>query len=158
MTARGSASVAIGMGAAALAAAGAARASDWTVTVGARAQAVVPYEGAGRLAVTATQNAATVFVDEDKKGVTPIPIDNLKVGRHGVRVSHDGFFDWRGEVYVDPTETTSVWAQLKERPQAWYQKWWVWTIAGAVVVGATVTAVAVTRPPATVGHGSVTLQ
>jgi outer membrane protein len=47
MTARGAASVAIGMGAAALAAAGAARASDWTVTVGARAQAVVPYEGAG---------------------------------------------------------------------------------------------------------------
>lgn len=118
----------------------------------------LPIEGAGRLAVTATQNAAAVFVDEDKKGQTPIPIDNLKVGRHEVRVAHDGFFDWRGEVYIDPTETTSVWAQLKERPQSWYQKWWVWTIAGAVVVGATVTTVALTRPPATVGTGSVTLQ
>jgi TolB-like protein len=118
----------------------------------------LPFEGAGRLAVTATQNAAHVFVDEDKKGQTPIPIEGLKVGRHDVRVAHDGFFDWRGEIYVDPAETTSVWAQLKERPQAWYQKWWVWTIAGAVVVGATVTTVAVTRPPATVGHGTVTLQ
>lgn len=34
-------------------------------------------------------------------------------------------------------------------PTPWYGKWWVWTIAGAVVaVGATATAVAVTREPA----------
>ena len=47
MTARRAACAAIGLGSAALLAAGAAQASDWTVTVGARAQAVVPYEGAG---------------------------------------------------------------------------------------------------------------
>ena len=47
MTAMRAAWAAIWMGAAALAAAGAAEAADWTVTVGGRAQAVTPYEGAG---------------------------------------------------------------------------------------------------------------
>ncbi len=32
------------------------------------------------------------------------------------------------------------------QPKAWYEKWWVWTIAGAVVIGAGGTAYAVTRP------------
>jgi len=36
--------------------------------------------------------------------------------------------------------------QAARRPKAWYQKWWVWTIAGAVIIGAGGTAYAVTRP------------
>jgi tetratricopeptide (TPR) repeat protein len=36
--------------------------------------------------------------------------------------------------------------QAGRRPKQWYEKWWVWTIAGAVVIGAGGTAYMVTRP------------
>ena len=114
--------------------------------------------GTGRIAITASANAADVFVDDQKRGKAPLPVPDLALGRHSVRVSQSGYFDWQGEVYVDPSETTTVWAQLKERPQAWYQKWWVWTIAGVAVAGATVGAVSATRAPPTVGHGTITVQ
>jgi len=112
----------------------------------ARALLGLPETGKGRLAVTASQNAADVFVDQAPVGKAPLPIDALGAGRHEVRVSQNGFFDWHGDVYVDQAETTSVWAQLKDRPQQWYQKWWVWTIVGAAVAGGVAAAVVETRP------------
>ena len=36
--------------------------------------------------------------------------------------------------------------QAARQPQQWYEKWWVWTIAGAVVIGAGGAAYVVTRP------------
>ena len=117
----------------------------------------LPETGKGRLAVTASQNAAEVFVDQEPVGKAPLPIDALGAGRHEVRVSQNGYFDWHGDVYVDQAETTSVWAQLKDRPQQWYQKWWVWTIVGAVVAGATTVAIVETRPAPTTATGTVLL-
>ncbi len=40
-------------------------------------------------------------------------------------------------------------------PAAWYQKWWVWTIVGAAVVGGSVTAVILTLPSNDFGTGGV---
>jgi hypothetical protein len=114
--------------------------------------------GTGRLAITANQSPAAVFVDDQQRGQAPLPVEALLPGQHAVRISRDGFFDWQGDVYVDPGQTTSLWAQLKERPQQWYQKWWVWTIVGGVVAGATATAVVVTRPAPVVGHGMASVQ
>jgi TolB-like protein len=112
-------------------------------------------QGAGRLAVTASQNAADVYVDELRRGKAPLPVESLTVGRHAVRVSQRGFFDWHGDVYIDPSETTAIWANLSPQPQAWYEKWWVWTIAGAIVAGATTTAIVTTRPSARTVSGTV---
>ena len=66
-----------------------------------------------------------------------------------------GYFDWHGDVYVDPLETTSIWAQLSPRPQAWYQKWWVWTIVGAAIAGGTTAAIVETRQPSRTDTGTV---
>ena len=114
--------------------------------------------GVGRLAVTASHPGATVFVDEERKAQLPVPpLDNLAPGRHGVRLAKDGFFDWQGDFYVGPGETTAAWATLKERPAKWYQKWWVWTAAGVVVAGTAGGILYATRPPPTTGSGVVTL-
>jgi hypothetical protein len=102
--------------------------------------------GKGQLAVTASQNTADVFVDDGASGRTPIKLNDLVVGKHQLRVAQSGYFDWHGDVYVDPWETTSVWAQLSPRPQPWYRQWWVWTVAGAVVSAAVITGVVVGRP------------
>lgn len=96
----------------------------------------------GTLAVSATEEEADVYLDAVKRGRLPMPpVAELPAGRHTVRVAKDGFFDWRSDVYVDPAETTAVWARLEERPARWYQKWWVWTLVGAVVAGGVTAAV-----------------
>ena len=94
-------------------------------------------EHQGKIVVTASQEEAVVHIDNEGRGTLPIPpIDELQPGRHSVRISKNGFFDWQGDFYVEPNETTVVWSQLKERPAKWYQKWWVWTAVGTVAVGA----------------------
>lgn len=104
----------------------------------------------GKLAVSATERGAEVFLDEKKLGQLPMPpIDTLSAKRYAVRVAKEGFFDWQSAVYIDPGDTTAVWAALKARPSKWYEKWWVWTIAGAVVLGggAAITAYAIQGAP-----------
>jgi TolB-like protein len=113
--------------------------------------------GEGKLAVSASQTGAEVFVDGEGRGKIPNAIEKVKPGRHAVRIARDGFYDWHGDFYVDPLETTAVWARLSERPQKWYQKWWVWTAAGVVVAGGTTALLFATRPAPTTGTGTVVL-
>lgn len=87
------------------------------------------------------------------------PIADLRVGRHTLRVSKGGYFDFYSDIYVDPHETSAVWAQLDERPARWYQTWWFWSIVGTVVTGAGVTtAILLTRSEPGTGNGTVTFQ
>jgi hypothetical protein len=113
--------------------------------------------GSGKIAVTTSHPGASVFIDGTEHGQTPLAVEKLPPGRHQVRLARSGFFDWQGDYYVDPLETTNVWAQLSERPAKWYQKWWVWTAAGAVVVASTGAIMYFTRPPPTTGSGTVQL-
>ncbi len=96
----------------------------------------------GKLALSGSQPEARVFLDAEEVGALPLPPrDGLAPGRHSMRVAREGFFDWRSDFYVEPAGTTALWAELKEEPAKWYEKWWVWTIAGAVVVGASSAAI-----------------
>jgi hypothetical protein len=114
----------------------------------------------GKLAVSSSEEEAEVFLDDQKHGELPMaPIADLQVGRHTLRVSKGGYFDFYSDVYVDPHETSAVWAQLSERPARWYQTWWFWTIVGTVVAGAGVTtAILLTRSEPGTGNGTVTFQ
>jgi TolB-like protein len=100
----------------------------------------------GALTVTASQNNAVAYIDEGSARQTPVRIVDLTPAKHAVRVTSAGYFDWHGDVYVDPLETTATWAELKKRPQEWYQKWWLWTGIGVVVVGGVTAALLATRP------------
>ena len=64
---------------------------------------------------------------------------------HGGVVAESGTptLPFRLQVAV-PEELTE--RQAARRPKQWYEKWWVWTIAGAVVIGAGGAAYVVTRP------------
>jgi TolB-like protein len=96
----------------------------------------------GVLALSASEPAAEVFLDETKAGAMPMPpLADLLPGRHRLRLSKSGFVDWVSDVYVDPATTNAVWAQMQETPPRWYQRWWVWTAVGAVAVGGGVAAI-----------------
>jgi TolB-like protein len=95
----------------------------------------------GILALSASEPAAEVFVNERRVGAMPLPpLADLSPGRHQVRLSKPGFLDWHSDVYVEPAATSAVWVQLQEAPPRWYQRWWVWTVVGAVALGGGVAA------------------
>ena len=119
----------------------------------------LPELGKAKLTILANATGADVYVDGDPVGSSPLPLPNLTPGRHEVKVSGSGYFDWRSDVYADPAESGAVLAQLESRPPAWYNQWWVWTIVGGVVAAAAVTTAAVvprSAPPDT-GHGTLTV-
>jgi TolB-like protein len=106
---------------------------------------VAPERG-GTLAVGSTYDEAELYIDNKRTGILPRPpVDDVAAGRHTIRVVKDGFFEWRAEIYVDPGEVSAVWVELSERPEKWYQKWWVWAAAGAAITGAAVGTALVTR-------------
>ncbi|MCK5687854.1 PEGA domain-containing protein, partial [Myxococcota bacterium] len=115
-------------------------------------------EHQGKIVVTSSQEEAKIHIDNEVRGTLPLPpIDKLLPGRHSVRVSKSGFYDWQGDFYVEPNETTVVWSQLKERPAKWYQKWWVWSAVGGVVAIGATAAVMMIQPDATTSNVSVTM-
>jgi hypothetical protein len=46
---------------------------------------------AGNLLVRSTPSGATVFVDDERRGVTPLTLQNVELGTRRVRVQRDGF-------------------------------------------------------------------
>ncbi len=114
---------------------------------------------AGTLAIAGSEVGATVHLDGRESGTLPLPpLPGLRPGRHAVRVSRSGYFDWRTDVYVDPNETTALWAQLTERPTAWYGTWWFWTIVGAAAAGGTIAVVASRAQQPGTGGGTIGIE
>ncbi|MCK6552116.1 PEGA domain-containing protein [Myxococcota bacterium] len=112
--------------------------------------------GTGALTVGATENGATVLVDNERVGELPLPpLTKLAPGRYTVAVEKGGFDTWRTDVYVNPEDTSVVWAELAARPEAWFEKWWVWTIVGVAVAGSTAGIIAATSGDSGVGRVTV---
>ncbi len=113
----------------------------------------------GAIAVSGPVADAEVIIDSKSIGLLPLPPKNeFKSGRHSVRTAKDGYFSWESDVYVNPGETTAIWAELVEQPAPWFSKWWVWTLVGGAVVGGTTAAVLATQSTPGTGTGVVTIQ
>jgi len=54
----------------------------------------------GGLAVTANINSAVVEVDGEPAGFTPLSLNGIGLGEHGVRVVAPGMRAWQGDVEV----------------------------------------------------------
>lgn len=102
----------------------------------------------GTLRIESNIQGADVTVAGSPKGKTPLPPIPVQAPQNvDLRVSKDGYLDFRARIDVTPDATVEVRPVLALRPgSAWYEKWWVWAIAGAVVVGGATTAVVLTRP------------
>jgi len=87
----------------------------------------------GSVQLVATQDEAEVYVDEQLVGVTPLDIfPNLDIGKHTIRVSKPGYKLFEIPVVVNRDGTSVVQAELIK---PWYNEWWVWTAAGAILTG-----------------------
>jgi hypothetical protein len=109
----------------------------------------------GTLRVDANLSGALVEVNGKARGTTPIQPVSLEAPQTiDVRVSKPGYVDFKVRIDVTPDATVAVRPILTRKGMvqpAWYGKWWVWTIAGAVVAGATTGGVfLLERPPSSV--------
>jgi hypothetical protein len=87
---------------------------------------------------------ATLMVDSPVKGATvridggpgtQVPTEvKLAPGKHTVELSAAGYNDNTVEVVLKPTERRVLSIEPGETPV--YEKWWFWTIGGAVLAGA----------------------
>lgn len=99
-----------------------------------------PVDGSGRLIIElATREAALSL---DGAPARPLAADrealDLVAGKHALTITAEEHHPMYRELYVEPDGLTRLRAQLEPLPvPAWYERWWVWTIAGvAVAAGA----------------------
>lgn len=109
----------------------------------------------GTIKVVSDVSGAEVFVGDEPRGHTPL--DPLRVrapAKYPIRVAKPGYTQFKATVDVPPDGVITVEPVLSRSRKAWYDNWWVPTLAGAVLVGAVVVTVAATSEDPT-SHGSV---
>jgi hypothetical protein len=76
-------------------------------------------------------------------GSHQLNIDQVPSGRHSLWVVPDdtAYLPLRTDVYVAPGLDSVRSFELTRAPERWYQRWWVWAIAGTVVTAATTTVI-----------------
>ena len=104
-----------------------------------------PTQGVGTVIVRTTPPGASVRVDGQARGVTPLTISNIPAGKHQVLVARDGFLENNTEVDVTPSGMTTVDKQLtaagpvpvsaQKTPGGGRPKWVIPAIAGGGAAG-----------------------
>ena len=94
------------------------------------------------LSVASVPAGASARIDGKSAGTTPLKT-HLPVGDHDLELRLDGYKPYQRRLTLEPDAPLPLLLQLdKLPPTPWYKRWWLWTAVGAVVVGAVVTAVA----------------
>ncbi len=103
-----------------------------------------------------TQMPATIRISASKPGaivtvngadVGPAPVNVLRpAGTYRVVVRRDGFVPYDTHLALEPGQDSSLRAELAQEKPSLFSRWWFWTIAGVVLVGATTTTYLLTRP------------
>jgi len=100
----------------------------------------------GTLAFSASRADALVRLDDQDLGRLPLrPRTGVAPGTHAVGMTREGFHDWQSDVFVEPGQTTAVYAEMTEIPPKWYQTWWFWTGVAVVAGGSAAGIVLLTR-------------
>lgn len=100
----------------------------------------------GTVAIEADQAGATVTLNNDSAGKTPIaaPVKVRAPGTYKLRVEKRGYSPFEAQVDVMPDANIVVRATLvkETREVPWYKRWYVWAaIGGAVAVAGAATAI-----------------
>ena len=75
------------------------------------------YKEQGSLLVVATEEGATIAVDGNALGTSPLPATSVASGPHRITINKDGFIQFALDVLVRPKETTTVDAVLRPSPE-----------------------------------------
>jgi hypothetical protein len=98
--------------------------------------------------VTSSLADAVVRVNDADVGNPPVDVSR-NAGAYRVTVTRTGYLTYETEVTARPGERVEIAAPMREEKRALTQKWWFWTAAGVLVVGAAATTYFLTRPAPT---------
>ncbi len=110
-----------------------------------RALAIRVSELPASVRINATEPNAVVKVDQIDVGTVPLLLSR-PAGVHHVVVEKSGFDSFETDAKLSAGQRVDLSVQLKATRPSLFTRWWFWTLAGAVVAGATVTTYALTRP------------
>lgn len=113
----------------------------------------------GRAEVGSTPEGATVFIDGEKRGVTPLSLADVPVGTHRLRLEQVGFVALEQDLVVEKDGDVRVALRLVPAPvelprdvpvpvapsPSIVTRWWFWTGIAVAVSGAVVATVLATR-------------
>lgn len=126
---------------------------------------LTPESFVGAIAVAVDVKDAWIYLDGQRAGKSPsAPLENVSVGTHALRVTHEAYRDFVRFVKVEFGKTESVDVQLSafpvraeqmkltgpeptgpltDRELPWYRRWWAVAGVGAVIFAAATTTVAI---------------
>ena len=81
-----------------------------------RAAAPPPEPAAGGIAVSSRPSGASVLLDGQEVGITPIVISDVAAGAHDLRIELDGYRPWLASVDVPAADQVRVGASLDHLP------------------------------------------
>jgi len=76
--------------------------------------------GRGKVRVTSEPTHASVYLDGEYQGTTPLTIRRVSVGKHRIRVAKEDYRDWSETIFVERGKTSYVFARLE--PSYHYRK------------------------------------
>jgi hypothetical protein len=89
----------------------------------------------GVLRIQANIAGAEVVIGGEKRGRTPLaPLRLPAPERYDIRITKRGYTAFEAATSLPPDGDVVVRATLAQAETAWYKRWWVWTLAGTVVV------------------------
>ena len=103
----------------------------------------------GAIRVRANIEGAEVELDGQLQGVTPLTMPSVEAPRrYQLKVRRPGYLDFTAALDVQPDGVVEVTPDLQRRSTelSWYQRWWVWGIAAAVLAGSATAIVLLLRP------------
>lgn len=118
--------------------------AEETVTVEAGRELAVtlvpaPLRTTAVINLSANVSDATATLDGESLGTLPFS-GEFEAGTHQLEVTAEGYEMVRLAITLEAGQPFTRAVELFPVPEAgepWYEKWWVWTIAGVVVAGAT---------------------
>lgn len=130
--------------------------TDWSTVLGPGLEPLVRQLPAaapptGSLLVTSNVAGAEVFIDGSRIATTPMEPTDVAVGPRSLRVHAERYTDFVQDVRIEPAQELRVDATLAGLPVApeppdtrpFYQRPWVWGVAGGVVLTGVVVAIVI---------------
>jgi len=119
------------------------RAAEETLTVASGQQTTItliptPLQTTATVNLSANVPGAAATLDGSPLGALPFAGD-VEAGVHQLEVTAEGYETARLSITLQAGQPFSRAVELApaaDADEAWYEKWWVWTIAGVVVAGA----------------------
>ena len=96
---------------------------DWSMTASVNGgatttitAALTPVQQYGTVSVRSSPSGASVYLDGDYQGTTPMTISGVIKGGHSIELQKSGYYEWSGSITVYAGQTTTVSQTLNKIP------------------------------------------